>query len=301
MPTLAEYRLACGSEIEDLSRYQVGTSTATTTQISALSSSNAGVSTFPYDDDWLYVATGTGVGQQTIIKKGSYVAASGQIGFTVAIASLTTGDFVEISHLFPATRGPGRAPIGQPVDYRTLINRALKRQNVRRRILVQITTANEISLASYPWLDDPRRLVKDKDGLPMVYEASPTNVAIKRTWRRTRITRTGSNPVIEVDPIFESAGGYLTLEVISPADTWINGAESGVGLVNEDDTALVTVDDMVKAFKVEAYQALAMRSPARPSGDWRQMHADALAEARSSIDLYDFGSPQAAPVQAGAA
>ncbi len=292
MPTLTDYIAAAGSALNDYARYQVGTSTTTTTQISFLSTSDASVSANKYDDTWLYVASGSGLGQMTKIKKGSYVPATGQVGFSLAIASLVSGNFVDLTSLFPIVQGP----LKSDANYRALINAALKRVNVMREITVPITTANRLALNGYPWLDVPERLLS-------VSEPSPSGTTVvDASWRRPELIPVGSNSVIELKAPFYAASGNLTLRVIAPGDSYIGisgvYAESSVGLVSQTDAALPSTDVVTKAFLVEAYRVLMHRSPARPNGNWAELYEAQLKICREEIAFYDFERPMSAQATA---
>lgn len=292
MPTTATYRLAAGEALNDIKRLAVGAGPTTTSiPLGFLATSNANVSANMYDDAYLYVQSGAGAGQQTIVKKGSYVPSTGVVVVASAVASVVVGDYVDLTRIFPCRP----APISSDSDYLTLLNKALKRINVRRELLIPIITGRRLPLSGYPWLDSQDRIVS-------VWEPSPRGTGLVDSgWRQPKLVNAGFLCYLELRAGFAAAGGYVRLEVIAPGDTFIRVAsvegESSVGLVSEGDEAIPPVDEMTTAFLVEAYEVLMHRSPANPNGDWRNLHAMQEAKAKAEVDLYDFGRVKPAPAQ----
>ena len=163
-----------------------------------------------------------------------------------------------------------------------------------REIAVPITTARRISLTTWAAWITPERVIS-------IREPSPTGATLTDAgWRKPRIIDTGASAVLELRTPFAAATGNLTLEVISPAYTFVNGAESTAGFVAETDTVLPPLDEIMRATLVEAYENLMSRAPTRPAGDYRALWEKQLTDCRQTIRYYDFDRPQQPTSEAAA-
>jgi hypothetical protein len=293
VPTFGTFRRALADALDDLGGpYAVSASTASTVTVPSLATSTPGASPNRYDGRWVYLSSGAGSGQVAKVRGGGF-ASSGLLTMETAWTTApVAGDQIELYGWFPAVHTRG-----SDSSYLTIINRALSMIVAPDRIALSITTAEEYPLGAYRWLDRPERLLG-------VLEPSPTGgLPIDAAWRRPRLRLDAGGAVLELPVPFSAATGVLTLDVLRPADTLVNGAESTVGLAVEADTAEPTVNDVNAVALAVAYQALASRAPGRPSGNWLQKYAGQLGEARR-VKYFDASQlaapPAAAPAPAGA-
>lgn len=290
MPTLAAYRRAVFAALDDGGVYTVTSGpSATTVIIQALGDGATNPSASRYDGAWIYLATGAGANQQRRIIPGSLVAATGQVTLELAWTSPSLGDTAEITHLFPCSSGVGP----QDTTYLDLINAALRRLWAPDRLSLAFAGTSTASIATWPWLDRPERLVR-------VLEASPVTgyPELPCMWRNPQLNLDGAAPVLQLNQPFT---GTLALEVRRPGDTLISGVEAS-GFSAEAQTALPSVEDVVCGALAEAYRALANRTPGRPNGAWQAKYE---AQEQMFRGLFSFDrtqyAPQAPSAAAGAA
>jgi hypothetical protein len=265
LPTLLAYRQAVAYALDDLSAHIV-TATGTTTTVICTSLVNAttGASGRRLDGQWLYFQTGANAGSGRRVQGAGHVASTGTTTYTPpTTAASGAGDIIELTALFPIG---AEAP--NVTNYRRLVNAALRKILLHDRISLAATTVQSYSLATWAaWLDRPERLLR-------VLETGPTaGVPEDASWRQPRLVLDGESPALELATPFAAAtGGGLTLSVARPADTWIKpsgGAwgESAVGLAVDADEAQPSVEDVMTATLVEAYQVLATREQSAPTGN----------------------------------
>lgn len=299
--TLAQYRRALARALDDLEPHVVLSATATTVTINALINSTTGASTGRYNGAYIYVASGSGAGQQRVVKENSYVPSTGTLTVQNSSgwdATLAAGDQLEITRLFPAyADASSSSSLGADNDYRSLVNRALSYLLVPDQISVTtVADQQEYSLSTYAyWLDRPERLRDVLD--PPRATGWPT----KPTWRRWELNLDGPTPSLQfIDRAYPTSGATFELNVLRPADTLISGAESSSGLTSDTATAVPAVNDVVTVGLMLAYEALANRSPGRPSGDYLKRWA-AQVELARRVRAYDRTqeTPQQQAVAAG--
>ena len=259
--------------------YDPSSGTVTTAVAALLVNSTANASTSLYVGKWIYHDPNREQRRVTV-----YAPTTGTVTVAPAWTAPAPPDQVEMTSLFPSNN-----EIGSDDDYRTLINRALRRLLVPDRVALSITTGEEYATTTWPWLDRPDRLVR-------VLEPPPVGTrAIDSSWRGWSLTLDAQTPVLEVDVPFLTATGSITLEVLRPANTWIKTgatwAETPVssGLLNDTDEAIPGIEDVLPVALMEAYRALVNRSPGRPNGNWSKLFADARTEARKTR-YYDITS-----------
>jgi hypothetical protein len=260
------YRRAVATSLDDLvGPYPLSGATASTITVPSLVSGDANASPTRYGGRWAYLASGLGAGQTRRVRANSFVAASGMLSVDPPWTTVPSGgDRVELYGFFPPT-----PQVGEDTSYLGLLNAALRRLVAPDRVGIAITTSQEYSLTTLPWLDRDERLVA-------IWEPGvlPSSLPIPADWRRPRLRLDAESPVLELAVPFASATGALRLDVLRPADTWIKTAgvwaESTTGLVNETDEALPSVEDVEAEALAEAYFSLMSRSPARPNGAWGQ-------------------------------
>lgn len=241
-----------------------------------------------YNGRYLYylaqTATPGTATSQRVVRKDSYVPAAGTVGvdFTFGFVPVVN-DILEMTALFPSID----APFVAHTSYLELIRAASRRLNVRREITVPITTSQRLSLATWDDWITPERVLE-------VWEPSPLGrlMPAKRGWHVVE----GSSPSLHLDAPFLAATGSLTIEVVSPAYSWvaISGVwqESTVGVTNESDELLVTTDELMQATLVEAYRDLAAQDRPRDHGSDAEDFEKQQAWCMANIADYDFGRPR---------
>ena len=284
MATLSVYKRACIRALDDGGSFIVTSATASSVVLYQFTNATTGASTERHNADWLYVATGNGASRQYHVRTSGYVPSTGTV--TIAppfVVQPVATDQVELTKLFPCI---SNAPTSDQspsmgADYRTLINRALARLYVPRALGLTITTADTYTTGvTYPWLDRMERLARDDQGRISIREPSPVagRAPVSSAWRNWELVESGTGTVLQTRTPFASATGTLSVDVLSPADTFISGAESAVGLLSDTDTALAPVEDVVAVFLQEAYLVLMRRQTGRPDGgQWAKLYADQQA------------------------
>ena len=304
--TLLAYRNALQRALDDVGLYLVTSVSSVSVLCNSLINSATGASTGRYNGAYAYIQSGTGVGNQGVIKENSYVPSTGSITIQRSSGwdtSPAAGSVIEITRLFPSI-GAGSAVGAQTddTDYRSLINRALAYILIPDQVSVT-TVANqqEYSLSTYAyWLDREARLTGVLD--PARASGWPT----RPTWRRWELQLDGGTPTLQfIDRAYPTSGATFEVVVRRPADTLISGAESTTGLSADTDTAVPAVNDVVTVGLMLAYEALMNRSPGRPNGDYLKRWTGQIDLARR-VAGYDRTqeTPQqqaAAPVAVGAA
>jgi hypothetical protein len=290
LATTQTFRRALANALDDLAGpYAITSATSSTVVVPALINGAASVSTNGYAGRWVYVASGTGVGQTRRVRTNGFTAASGTLTIDPAwTITPSAADLIELTNYFPAT-----AQVGADSSYLTILNASLRQIVAPDRISIAITTSQEYSLATWvAWLDRQERVTG-------FWEPGPTGgLPIPAEWRRPRLRFDAELPVLEIAVPFLTATGNLSLDVLRPADTWIRvvstWAESTVGLASETDEARPSVEDVVKVGLMEAYGALMNRSPGRPSGPWEAKYGAAKADAMT-VKYFDTSQMKAAP------
>lgn len=254
---LSTYRRALQAALDDPGLYQVTAATSTTVSLSLIADTTTNASANRYDGRWLYVASGVGIGQQRRVVRGSFVPSTGTVTVELGLTTPSVNDLIELTSLFPCESQVS----GEDTSYNTLIRRALSRLLAPDRISATFAGGTTASLASFAyWLDRPERLVRVLEPAPVSgYQPIPCD------WRGPQLILDGGSPVLQINAPYT---GSLTLEVLRPGDSLVSGAESTTGPTSETATCLPSVNDTVAVALLEAYQALASRSPGRPSGNW---------------------------------
>lgn len=284
---------AVAQALDDEGTYNVASGASTTVTVAPLVNSTANASTHRYDGRWLYVASGAGSGQQRVVKPGGYTPSTGMLEVTNQFATApSAGDIIVLTSLFPVA---DTLVAGEDASYRGLINRGIAKLLVPRRLTLTITTGDSYSLSAWPWLDRPTRLLRVLE--PAIRSGLQP---VDASWRGPKLVVNGGSNLLTLNSQFDVAGGNLTLETLSPASRWINGAESAGGLVAATDTAEVTIEEGVAVTLVEAYQALATRSVGAPNGDWEKKWAAQREIAREMAYYDDTLLKPAAPSQEAA-
>lgn len=293
MATLLALVELCGYAIEDLGRYAVASATGSTVSITALDNDTTGASNQRYNRAKVCIASGAATLQQRVVTDGGYAPATNTL--TIEPDWTTTpsaGQVALITREFPVL--PGLQ--GERTDYRTMVNRGLAKIFRERRIGTSATTSRTHDLSTWKaWLQRPEQIVD-------YLEASPVSGGrlVSAKWRGPRLNLNADTPTVELKAPFSSAAS-LTIVARAPSNTWIRTSGTwaetspSTGLVNFDDEAMPSETDVVKAFKVEAYSVLMAREP----GKWDDAYATALADARATIEGYEWPG-QPAPVQEAA-
>lgn len=298
--SLFTYRQALARALDDEGTYSVGSADAGSVTIQMLVNLDPAASTHQYDGRWVYLAVGSGAGQQRKVRTGGYTPATGRLLVDPPWTSVpTNGNIVQITGLFPSAP---QVP-HEDNDYRTLINRGLTRLIQPRELTLRIHTARQYPLDPWPWLDREERLLAIRepsaDGLDVVDSA----------WRGWKLRLQQSRAMLTTRvPFTTDDGALLVVEAARPMDTLINRGGVWVeanGLLLDTDLALPTSEDVVAVARVEAYAALMVRSAGVPSGPWETLYTEAK-EAAMRVKYYDYTSerppgPRTAPASAAQA
>lgn len=284
MPTLTAYRRALLEEIGGGGVY-VATASGAANGSTVVCSAAFTSSPLPSDHlglAWIHVPSITAPKQQRITATGLNPA-NGTItvgnGFGAQVTSAMT---FEISARIALVDGSEKSP---GLSLNQCVNLALRHLLVPDEISVAITTSDEISLATWQWLDRA-------DRLRGVLEPSPVagRAAIDAAWRVHRaedgnlLTLDAELPKLRLNAPFSTATGNLTLQALRPAHTWIKSsgtwAEDADGLGAEADEAKPELDDVVMAAKPFVYWELARRTSERQA-EYQGLYEQTLAEARA--------------------
>lgn len=120
------------------------------------------------------------------------------------------------------------------------------------------------------WLDSEARVVALYD--PPVAEGYPQQPA---PWRYGGINFVGGAPVLRLKRAYLASGGTAQLEVIRPAYSLINGAESTVGPAAFNDVVYADRAEIIAVTKLRAYRYLATAK--HITDDERQRYAAMVA------------------------
>lgn len=125
--------------------------------------------------------------------------------------------------------------------------------------LTTVANAREYSLpqSSYDFLRSRDRILEDERG-PLVYDPRRTATSPRRrSSKRWRIHFNGAAPVLEcLDAGYPTANFTFQLGVKRPAKSWINGANSTVGLANASDSAVPDLVEVRTVALLHAYRWL---------------------------------------------
>lgn len=287
--TLLRIRQAVQAAIEDGGfSYTVASALAgppSTVTISALVSGATNISTARFNGAYVYISSGAAAGQSRNVRTDGYDETTGRLTVDPPWSSVPApGVTAELTWKFPG--------VGQNAsddDYRTLINRGLSKLLVPDRISEPFNGTPFILLTAYAWLDRPERLLSFRESSPL-----SGGRPISADWRGITPIFDGGNTRLEFARVPDAIGD-IEVSVLRPVHTRVNGLETTVGLVNDNDSVAVTVDDAVKAILPECYLALANRG----RSGFMDKYADARKDARDSLPLYEYSgkvaAPQAAP------
>lgn len=272
--TLRTLRRALGYALDDLGVYAVAVATSSTITATALVNATPNASGTLYNGAWVHAPDS--LRQTRRVRTNGYTASAGEFAifpnWTVAPAP---GAAFEVNRLFPALATTGVA--AEDTDYLTIVNRGLRRLAVPDRVTIAITTAEAYPLVSWPWLDRPERLLG-------IWEPAATGSnLVPADWRGPRLSMVAGVPRLELRAPFSTASGLLTLEVLRPVHTLVNGVESTSGLANDTDYVPIDVEDALPALLLEAYGVLMHRAPGRSDGaGWEAKYEQQLQLAMSS-------------------
>lgn len=209
-----------------------------------------------------YVASGALVGQQRRVKLGGFSAASGTLTMSRAFsAPCLAGSVVELHSRLPAiATEDGR------VGLRECINWALEVcPQVIRLEFSGVSGQYQYGLENFPWLTDEVQVG------PAYDPASAAGLNPNAHTGGARLRLDAETPLLELDSPF-TTGQTFEVELSIPGDRWIKSGgawgRSEVGLVNEDDEALVDRRLVEQVGLAYAYRALAGLVEPRESDYW---------------------------------
>lgn len=265
--SLLIYRREFGYAMGDLATYvaQAGADTHSVI-ITELISALATASKTRYGGQWIINST---KGQQRRVRTNGYTPATGTLLVDPPWTTPAAGDRIDITGLFPATEdvfSPGPS-------YKTLLNNVLRMIVQSRRISLPIVPGqSSYSLSTYvEWINEERFGWPDLpsgEPQPRMLEPSPGGgPPVPADWRRPSLNLDGASPTLEIEaPFVAGTVGSITLNTMCPAFFFINGTDSTVGLQADTDTALPSLDDVLKIGKWLAYEVLAIRGASTSDG-----------------------------------
>lgn len=267
MPRFDGYYQALGAALDDVEFAAVTAGTTTSFTAATLVNTLTGVTSARYEGRWAYHSAGVNAPQQRKIS--AYDPATGACTVTPAWTTPAGVDQVVLTSLFPILH-----VVGSETEYREIINRALGRMYGRGEATVSVPAgAQSVSLAALPWLDRPERLLG-------VREPSPIGgrEPIDSSWRKWELVPGLPTSRLRLRTPFLGAA-TVTLDVLRPASSWIAvggvWGESTVGLHNESDQAMPSIEEFLPFGLVEALGILIARAPGRPSAEWVRLLKDA--------------------------
>lgn len=263
--TLLELCQRTASRLDDLKVYGVTGATATTVATPQLVNQYAGTSTGIYDGAWVYNDD-----QQMRVVVGGYAPSTGTLtvfpGWSVAPVP---GDEFSVTHLFPIGRS---ATQGEDTPYQAHVGAALAHLAYPDILELPLTASDRYPLAAYRhWLDRPERLLGIREPAPLV-----GRLPVDAAWRGPEIERQGAALALRLRaPFAAGTPGVLTLDVLRPAWTLVDGAESTTGPLADAQAVEADPEDVVAGALAFAYLALAARQASSPDGaDWAAKYAD---------------------------
>lgn len=255
--------------------YTVASATANTITISALISGATNISSARYNGAYWSITSGAAIGQSRKVRTDGYAKATGAFTVDPAWTSIPApGVTAELTWLFPA-----EAQNATDDAYNPLINRGLSRLSIPDSVAAANSGTYQIDLATWPWLDRPERLREVREPGPI-----SSGRLISAEWRDIKRVFDGGSARLELGRALEPLHTGLLLDVMRPANTWVNGAESTTGMTTDTDTVAVSIEDAVTVILPECYQALAARGRSGFEKKW----ATAREIARA-LKYYDAG------------
>ena len=275
MPTATDYYRALAEALDDLDGPYTTTAAAPSSVTAPLLvDTTVGASTNAHAGAWVFVASGTGVGQQRRVVGNGFVPATGAVTVEAPWTTEPSASVIDLTHLFPVATPPGG-----DTSYFGLLRAALRHIVIPHTIdVTTVANQQEYDLSAYAaWLTTPDRVTAVLD--PPRASGWPN----MPTWRRWEIAfQAGVPTLLFKDRAYPVSSATFQIEVVLPAFHVVNGAASTVGIDEVTDTAVPPVQDAVDVALIEAYRILAAgRAPGRPSGgNWRQLWADQQKIAR---------------------
>lgn len=297
-----QLRRVLAAALNDHAAYVASAGTTSSFTSVLLIDSTTGASPNRLKDAWAYIATGATVGGQSRVKSGGLTPASGLVAVTPTWAAPVPGAEIEITRLFPAVSSSA-VPTAENVSYRTVINRALQRMLIPDQItLSSVAGQYAYSLNTYAaWLTDRERILALYDP-PMLTGYPPR----ENSRNLRRLDFDAGVPTLYLQAAYAGTDEPIRLDVIRPASTWVNDAEThpSVGVSAETDSVLshVRLDEFLVIGLAEAYKALAAKG--HDGRNWAAMAAEQEPLARATVarlERRSRGLPEEAPQMAGAA
>lgn len=276
VPTLKDYRRALGEEIGGFAVYTTTALGTTTTLICTTAFLSTELPSDHLAYAWVYVPSQT-LFLQRRVKDDGLTPGSGTITVDGVFGSaIGAGVEFEVSTRLPCIDGSARAP--GVLSLNQCVVQGMRRLLVPGSRVDVTTVANqqEYTLtAQAGWLDDESRIVAIYDpprasGFP----SPPTRL------RWTLKTDDGTPTLQFVDRAYPVSGFTFQVAVQRPGHTLVSGAESTTGPTSDSHTSPLSLNDVVTAAKVFAYQSLARTRPGAKGAEYQGLYEQALAEAR---------------------
>lgn len=251
--------------------------------------SDVDLDTKAHNSAYAYLCDGALAGQQRRVKKGGFTASSGTLTMARAFTGVPAIDVdVELLSRLPAIRDElGRTGL------RECINWSLEQcPQVVRFDFTGVSNQYQYPLEAYPWLTDAVQVG------PVYDPVITTGLNPLAHVGGARLRLNGELPLLELDSPF-ATGDTFAVDLMIPGDRWIRtgGAwgQSDLGLVADDDEALVDRRLVEQVALAYAFRALGNLTEPRESDYWlrraeQQERRAAWIRFWSSARLGDSGS-----------
>lgn len=263
--------------LDDVKRYVVQSSTSTTVTAVGLGNLTTSASENTYDDAWAYAND-----QQTRVRIGGYAPSTSILTLTTPwTVNPSALDALYITRLFPI--GPGQTP-GEDTPYKRFVLEALKCLIYPDILTLPMTSVDTYDLSTYSfWLDRQERLLGIREPAP-VSGRRP----VPASWRGPIVEQEGTTTYLRLGaPFGAGAAGNLTLDVLRPPYTLVDGVESTEGPTADAHTVEANPEDVQTGALAHAYLALATRQQTSPDGaNWAAMYVDQRTRFES-LEAYD--------------
>lgn len=235
---------------------------ASTDQLVIADLADVDLDTKAHNSVYAYLCDGALAGQQRRVKKGGFTASNGTLTMARAYGGTPAIDVdVELLSRLPAIRDElGRTGL------REIINWAIEQcPQIVRLDFTGVDGSYSYPLEAYPWLTEAVQVGDVFDPVT----TSGLNPRGHTGGARLRLN--GELPLLELDSPF-ATGDSFSVELMIPGDRWIRTGnawgQSDVGLVADDDEALVDRRLVEQVALAYAYRALASLTEPRESDFW---------------------------------
>lgn len=275
MPTLAQYRRALGDEIGGFGVYTTTGAGSTSTLVCTTAFRSTEQPTDHLAYAWAYVPSATAPRQRRVRDDG-LTPGSGTITVDdVFGSSIGSGVEFEVSTRLPLIDDGAK---GLRISLNQCIVLGMRRLLVPGSRIDVTTVANQQEYAltaQAGWLDDESRIVAIYD------PARASGFSRPLTRLRWTLKLDDGTPTLQfIDRAYPVSGFTFQIAVQRPGHTLVSGTESTTGPSGDSDTSPLSLNDVVAASKVFAYQALARTTPGAKGAEYQGLYEQQLQAAR---------------------